>query len=712
MSKKIDKSYHLRRLNIALTGAICLVILYGAVRPIITNATVQFFDGKEQTVSMPFEYTVFPSPHYTVRLDMYRTRFSPTVFQLIPDNCIDTLEINGTIVEEVTYLCTDKSGEKVQLAAYLKTGQNTMKIQMRDKGWYTGLNIRSSAFDPMNILLIVLLLALIRWYALPYYDHKSKYSLERLFHVMPKKKRLVVSHILTASIGLVVFYCIYIAMLKLGTRVAYELAGPYTVDTPLYWTVGRGILNGLVPYVDLFETKPPGIFLISAFSLWMTDSFIIGHWLQAFCILGIPFLVASIASFESRKLDKRSHLLYIAVGLLFGVLITLYTAQRSGEFQVESFGAFFATLYVWVIARARKSFSRKQFAMATFAILASVGLKEPFILPILASSILLNRTWAHTRDRFIKPFALAAAIGLILMILLGYLIPYVTIYLDEMFGRHIVSHRPLMSRVMDFPRIIRDIIDYSSYLYYALYLCIGVVFMHHRKHFHMTESIIQILKLAAVIFLLSLSIGIGGHYWNHHFAFAIPGYIAIAIMALRSLRQHWYRKSAKMFLMAFLAISAVGVSKIHQPDFLGSVMDGHNGHRDTSIRSAEGIDLILDACGLDTYMFLGTNGSHPYAYTKHSPMGPIFFQFSYFTNDERPKFQESFLHNLRTADLMVESKILSDGLYQEIRDTLSIEMSQKPWDCAGTYPQLVDGQYRLHFRQNHMLSELKRPTVY
>ena len=56
---------------------------------------------------------------------------------------------------------------------------------------------------------------------------------------------------------------------------SYELHHAYNWDSPLYWTVGRGMLNGLKPYTDLFENKPLGMFLISAFSFRLTDDTII-----------------------------------------------------------------------------------------------------------------------------------------------------------------------------------------------------------------------------------------------------------------------------------------------------------------------------------------------------------------------------------------------------------------------------------------------------
>src|SRR2546422_741744 len=61
------------------------------------------------------------------------------------------------------------------------------------------------------------------------------------------------------------------AIWELIRRVQLELLGAVQPDAYLYFTVGRGILNGLLPYKDLFETKPPGMFLLSALSLWITN---------------------------------------------------------------------------------------------------------------------------------------------------------------------------------------------------------------------------------------------------------------------------------------------------------------------------------------------------------------------------------------------------------------------------------------------------------
>ncbi|KYK27028.1 MAG: hypothetical protein AYK23_00285 [Candidatus Proteinoplasmatales archaeon SG8-5] len=45
-----------------------------------------------------------------------------------------------------------------------------------------------------------------------------------------------------------------------------------SVDESVFGVIGRGILEGKLPYGDFFDHKPPGIHLVAASVLWMSDS--------------------------------------------------------------------------------------------------------------------------------------------------------------------------------------------------------------------------------------------------------------------------------------------------------------------------------------------------------------------------------------------------------------------------------------------------------
>src|SRR3989344_1885328 len=71
-----------------------------------------------------------------------------------------------------------------------------------------------------------------------------------------------------------------------------DVLTPYAGDTFLLAAVGRGILNGLIPYADLFEAKGPGSFLTSAFSLALFEDLTFFHILKIALIICFPLLTS------------------------------------------------------------------------------------------------------------------------------------------------------------------------------------------------------------------------------------------------------------------------------------------------------------------------------------------------------------------------------------------------------------------------------------
>jgi hypothetical protein len=66
----------------------------------------------------------------------------------------------------------------------------------------------------------------------------------------------------------IIFFLLFCFVFQYFCRMLlYELSGVFNAyDTPIFWTVGKGIVNGTSPYTGLFEIKPPGIFILSALS--------------------------------------------------------------------------------------------------------------------------------------------------------------------------------------------------------------------------------------------------------------------------------------------------------------------------------------------------------------------------------------------------------------------------------------------------------------
>ena len=84
--------------------------------------------------------------------------------------------------------------------------------------------------------------------------------------------------------------------------ITYELSHAYTADAPLYWAVGRGMLNGLKPYSEMYENKPIGVFFLSALSFYFTDSTILCNWISILAVIIIAF-VPSLNIYNHLKKD-------------------------------------------------------------------------------------------------------------------------------------------------------------------------------------------------------------------------------------------------------------------------------------------------------------------------------------------------------------------------------------------------------------------------
>lgn len=72
------------------------------------------------------------------------------------------------------------------------------------------------------------------------------------------------------------------------------LQAPISGDAILYFGMGRGLLNDLHLWTDLFETKPPIVFWLSALSLRLTGGAFLYHACLLSGIWGTVVLLAKM----------------------------------------------------------------------------------------------------------------------------------------------------------------------------------------------------------------------------------------------------------------------------------------------------------------------------------------------------------------------------------------------------------------------------------
>lgn len=427
--------------------------------------------------------------------------------------------------------------------------------------------------------------------------------------------------------------------LQICREIVYQMSGVHTEDATIYSAVGRGLLHGLIPYRDLFETKPPGIFLLYAASFWVFNSDMLLRILEGVILLLIPILIAF--STEKRGL-----------GLLFGCIITIYTAYECQELQVESYGVFFCVLCIFLLLKKQ---TWPVLVGEAICFVAAIGMKEPFLLSMMSSALILRR-W------IVIPAAMGLTAGMLFMWITGFLVPYVTIYLPYMTGFHIHRFGSPVIRAFDGMKIASNLYGFSAFFLLAIAAMTCFILFRFYKEKKTKEIIFLILAL----FLSSLAVGMGGEYLDHHFVFAVPAYICIFIIFARM------KKGIIVPILLFLCIfhAQTAYAERSARSFL---LDAQ------SQQAADQLDSILDFCTIDRYRIIGDIPFPIYGYTKHIPLGPAFFQYPLYMY--QTGFKESFVKSLLDTKIIITGE-QSRALPNAVVDYINSHFTLRHPSCA------------------------------
>ncbi len=263
----------------------------------------------------------------------------------------------------------------------------------------------------------------------------------------------------------VVFFMLLIAKagIHLVSVIQLEAQEPVDIDYLLDAVVGRGILNGITPYIDLFEGRPPGMFFLSALSMTLTSGARLANAVQVFFLAMLPFLpVLFVAARERWKWKSLRATFLILVAFLTGTLLTLYMEEVGAVLQTEFFGAAFGCLYVLTIAGGRQGSTKIRIAFSSLFLLCSIGFKEPFLLTTCAAAVLLSEKPRDIVRLFILPLAIALTVGTLFLFLAGWLPAYTGVYLRTMLESRLgTSVDPFFLRGLSVRRLYAQLIPYA-----------------------------------------------------------------------------------------------------------------------------------------------------------------------------------------------------------------------------------------------------------
>ena len=543
--------------------------------------------------------------------------------------------------------------------------------------------------------------------------------------IKPFFKRIFTPHglktllIWAAGLALLAVFLIP-AVKQVWQRLGSELNPAYNWDDTLYWAVGRGILNGLTPYKDLFETKPPGIFWMSALSLKLTGGVYAMNVFSFYCLVitGLIPVIATAILCRRRNCDKRTTALMIFASLLFGMMLALYSQIRSGYIQVEAFGAMFVCVYLLLIFDGYEE-NQRPWSLSVIAaglFLAFAGLmKEPFVLIAACASLLFVRSIRGFFYKTILPLLYGGAVGAGLMAATGVLKPYLTIYIKYILSSRVHSDNSPYQRIKDFEHLTNDLANFSPLL------CCAVIFLLVFVFFYMSQDVRELpsagfkqwfkwiprfVALPLGLFAASFAVAIGGQYYNHHHIFALPAYMALFLLTLRGCvvgpdlinqnRAFTEEKQGIRYgplqcrkaLSVLCAVLLIGFYLL--PDF---TYDEALSRETAQMKThAEYIDNLLDEKGIERYLFLGFNGPYFYGLTEHSPLGPVFAQFpDDYKEDADNWFCRSLLAELNEAQIVFVANIDVGVISEKVWNALNSDFVRDDAHSVSKDDQPVEG---------------------
>ncbi len=505
------------------------------------------------------------------------------------------------------------------------------------------------------------------------------------------------------GIGILIFVIFFFvpALLKSWSCLSTELNVSYCVDNPLYWAVGRGILNGLKPYIDLFENKPPGIFWLSALSMKYTGGVYAMNLFSFFCLLITmltPAIGATILCIK-RACSKVTTAIAILSSLLFGMMLMLYSQTRSGYIQIEAMGAMFVGIYLLLIfdSDEKKLKFYSPSVIISGVMLACAGLlKEPFVLVAAAVSLLFVRNWRGIWLKTVLPMLYGGAIGVGAMAATGVLKPYITVYLKYMLESRVESSSSPLGRMWNLMVMINEVGSFSIVFLCVITLIFIAVFFYFFQDFRALASAglkdrffwaVRFIALFGSLLCTSFAIAVGGRYFYHHFVFALPFYMALLLLMLRGsavepILLHpkdpnedkptgFGAKQCRIIMAGILA--TLSVNFVFMSYF--SFDKGITTNFELMTEQAEYVDKLLDEKGIERYQFLGFNdgGVFFYGLTKHSPLGPVFVQDPANFTGEYSWFSDNLLKQLEQAEIVFLWEIDVGKLNKQVWQILNTE---------------------------------------
>lgn len=261
-------------------------------------------------------------------------------------------------------------------------------------------------------------------------------------------------------------------------------------DESLYLLVARSLLNGTPPYIEVWDNKPPGIFIIFYLAIsFLGDSVVSIRILACFSVAITSYFLYKLGCLLNENNKK--------IGLLSGILYLLFSLNNDGvAANTEIFFAPFVVITFYLF------FKTKNYTYFTFlglGLLLGIAMQLKYVVFMDFIAYLLIAThYLHFKIKNTNKFKILLSLNIFSSI--GFILPFLAVALyfigvghfeEYIYATVIANSKYIDATEFSLSNFLPAII-YQIYINFLLYLCLllSPIYIKYSKNTILKDKII------------------------------------------------------------------------------------------------------------------------------------------------------------------------------------------------------------------------------
>lgn len=314
---------------------------------------------------------------------------------------------------------------------------------------------------------------------------------------------------------------IILGLLVIGILIPSGLTEIPNRDSGVFLYTGQQILNGKIPYLDVWDHKPPLIYYINSFGLLIGNGSKWGVWFLLFLALYFAVILGFILLRQA----------FDIIPAFFGSVAWLFSSvfvSGSGNYTEEFALPFqFATLYLFLSSERLKSYSWRGFLIGVISALTflikpnMIGIALSVLIFLLITRI-ISRSWGTLLKDSILIFLGALSIAIIVFVFFTWH-NAMNSFFDQVFHYNYMYSAPTLGNRINailygfriFSASGISFLALLSFIIAIFYLFLGKNYIENRSR---SLVYLSIIGVPIELFLVSIS----GRSYNHYYITLLP----------------------------------------------------------------------------------------------------------------------------------------------------------------------------------------------